>query len=125
MRYLWMDEYMLKKPGVSKHFKEKWQWNCYQVGGKMFAAFCSDKEGEPVITLKCEPSHGVVLRGKYPHISPGYYMNKRHWISVRLESPVTDDFLRRLMDDSYRLVYDGLTKKARRLIEEDGGPATE
>lgn len=110
MRYLWMDEYMLKKIGVSKHFKSKWQWNCYQVGGKMFAAFCSDKEGEPVLTLKCEPEHARRLMEASPHIMPGYYMNKQHWISVRLESPVTDQLLRELMDESYRLVYDKLPK---------------
>ena len=110
MRYLWMDEYMLKKIGVSKHFKPKWQWNCYQVGGKMFAAFCSDKEGEPVLTLKCEPEHARRLMEASPHIMPGYYMNKQHWISVRLESPVTDQLLRELMDESYRLVYEKLPK---------------
>lgn len=117
MRYLWMDEYMLKKNGVSKQFRPRRRWNCYQIGGKMFAAFCSDREGEPVITLKCAPEHAQQLIASSPDITPGYYMNKRHWISVRLESAVTDELLRALMDESYRLVKENLPVRQKETLQ--------
>ena len=37
------------------------------------------------MTLKCDPEHGEVLRGEHPAITPGYHMNKRHWITVTLD----------------------------------------
>ena len=38
MKYEWIDEYLLKKPGVTKDLQKEWNWIRYQIGGKMFAA---------------------------------------------------------------------------------------
>ena len=38
MRYTWIDEYLLNKPGVTKDLKKEWNWIRYQIGEKMFAA---------------------------------------------------------------------------------------
>ena len=83
MKYDWMDEYLMAKPGVEKDFKEEWNWRRYMIYGKMFAALCfDDNNKESLITLKLEPVEGDFLRQQYKDIIPGYYMNKVHWNSV-------------------------------------------
>ncbi len=113
MRYEWLDAELLSKPCTTKDFKAEWQWVRYMVDGKMFAATLDDREGRPVVSLKLDPLEGEFLRGQYPDIAPGYYMNKRHWNSVRLDGEVPDDLLQELVEKSYQLVLGGLTKKER------------
>ncbi len=117
MRYGWIDDYLMEKKGVTKDFKSEWNWIRYQIGGKMFAAICLDSDGKPhYITLKLEPSEGEFLRGQYKDIIPGYYMNKVHWNSVNPDGEVPDGLLREMLDKSYLLVFNGLSKKLREEI---------
>ncbi len=116
MRYEWLDGELLGMPGAVKDFKVEWQWIRYMVGGKMFAATLTDGEGHAVVSLKLDPLEGEFLRGQYPDIAPGYYMNKRHWNSIRLDGEVSDDLLRELARKSYRLVFEGLPKKQRESV---------
>ena len=112
MRYGWMDEYLLSKPGVTKDLQEDWNWLRYHVGGKMFAAVCMNDEDKPVyITLKLEPLTGEFWRSRYEDVLPGYYMNKVHWNSIRPDGQVPDEILRDMLDQSYALVLAGLSKK--------------
>lgn len=112
MRYQWLDEYLMKKKGVTKDFKEEWQWTRYLLGEKMFTAVCLDQTGkEALITLKLEPAYGDYLRGQFEDITPGYYMNKVHWNSVAADGEVPDELLRELLDQSYQLVLGSLSKK--------------
>ena len=116
MRYTWLDDYLLAKPGVTTN-TENWNWVRYMVGGKMFAAVCLDEQNVPYyITLKLEPLEGEFLRQQYADIHPGYYMNKLHWNSIKPDGQVPDDLLRRLLDKSYDLIFAGLTKKLQREI---------
>lgn len=119
MRYLWLDEFLLHKPGVTKDFKEEWNWIRYQIGGKMFAAVCLGEDDEPYyITLKLEPAEGDFFRSQYEDIIPGYYMNKVHWNSVQADGAVPDDLLKDLLEKSYQLVLQGLSKKKQKEILE-------
>ena len=113
MRYEWLDGELLAKPGVQRDFKTEWQWVRYMGGGKLFGATPTDGEGKPVVSLKLDPLEGEFLRGQYPDIAPGHYMNKRHWNSIRLDGDVPDDLMRDLAEKSYRLVLGGLTRKER------------
>ena len=47
MKYEWINEYLLKMPGVTKDLQKDWNWIRYQIGGKMFAAICLDDNGKP------------------------------------------------------------------------------
>ncbi|WP_186422543.1 MmcQ/YjbR family DNA-binding protein [Lacrimispora celerecrescens] len=112
MRYQWIDEYLKSMKGVSSDFKEEWNWTRYLLGDKMFAAVCKDDQGRDfLITLKLEPVEGQFLRQQYEDITPGYYMNKVHWNSIKADGNVPDDLLKDLLEKSYRLVLAGLTKK--------------
>ncbi|MCR5204712.1 MAG: MmcQ/YjbR family DNA-binding protein [Lachnospiraceae bacterium] len=117
MKYEWIEEYLLKKPGVTKDLQEEWNWIRFQVGGKMFAAICRDDNDQPYyITLKLEPLEGDFMRKQYEDIIPGYYMNKVHWNSVKANGDVPDDLLMDMLDHAYQIVFDGLSKKKQKEI---------
>lgn len=117
MKYEWIDEYLLKKPGVTKDLQEEWNWIRYHIGGKMFAAICRDDDDNPYyITLKLDPLEGDYLRKTYEDIIPGYYMNKTHWNSVKADGEVPDDVLKDMLDRAYQIVFESLTKKKQKEI---------
>jgi len=72
--YEWIDAYILSKTGITKDFKEEWEWERYLLNQKMIAAICNDKDGNDIITVKCEPSFGEQLRNEYEEIGPGHYI---------------------------------------------------
>lgn len=117
--YPWIHEELLNKAGVVKDFKMEWNWHRYLIGGKMYAAVCvDDKSGEEVLlTLKLEPLEGELLRKQYEDIIPGYYMNKTHWNSVKLNGDVPDEVIRHMMAESYRLIAGSLPKKVQKELE--------
>ena len=117
--YPWLEEYLLQRPGVTSDFKVEWGWQRYMVGGKLFAALMhpTDKYDaayaeKDLLNLKCDP----LLRQQHPEVLPGFYSDKRCWNSVDLGGGLPDDLLRRMIDDSYQLVFAKLTKKLQREI---------
>jgi predicted DNA-binding protein (MmcQ/YjbR family) len=73
------------------------------ANGKMFAV--SVATSEPLdISVKCDPDIAQALRAEYAAIVEGYHLNKRHWITITLNSDVTDERVRQLVRDSYDLV---------------------
>jgi predicted DNA-binding protein (MmcQ/YjbR family) len=46
-------------------------------------------------------------------------MNKTHWITVYLDRTLEDRLIKRLIDDSYNIVYKSLTKKVKAQLEVD------
>ncbi len=86
-----------------------------KVGGKMFAL--ADVDNFTSINLKCDPGKAIELREQYAGISPGYHMNKKHWITVNVNEDVPDTLLQELISASYTLVYDSLPKKLKYELE--------
>lgn len=111
MKYQWVEEYCLSKAGVEKDYKDEWGVIRYLIGGKMFLMQGGDKNGEPIITVKCEPEFGKSLRDEFKDIIPGYYMNKEHWNSIYVEGEVPDEIVKQMIAMSYDLVFKSLTKK--------------
>ncbi len=118
MKYEWLDQYLLSNQSAQKDFKVEWGWDRYLLKNKMFAAICRDKAGRPIITLKCEPMHGAFLREQYSDIVSGYYMNKEHWNSVCLDGEVPEDVLKSMIDESYQLIFQSMSKKMQKDILE-------
>ena len=119
MKYDWIDEYLLKKPGVTKDLQAEWNWIRYNIGGKMFAAICNDDDNKPYyITLKTDPLEAEYLRKEYEDIIPGYYMNKVHWSSVKADGNVPDETMKDILDNAYRLILHKHTKKLQKEILE-------
>jgi len=81
----------------------------FKVMGKMFA-LVAEYQGVTRVTYKCQPADGELLVSQFEGIVPGYYMNKRHWITVSLNSDVNEAMLCDLADKSYQLVVSKLRK---------------
>ncbi len=117
MKYEWIDEFLMSKPGVTKDLQQEWNWIRYKIDGKMFAAICRDDEDRPYyITLKLDPLEGEFWRGQFEDIIPGYYMNKMHWNSVKADGNVPDDVLMDLLNKAYLIVLGSLSKKKQQEI---------
>lgn len=89
----------------------------FKVMGKMFA-LVSQNETPSRVTLKCAPADGEILVSQYESVTPGYYMNKRHWITISLVGEVPDQILIDLANGSYDLVVSKLTRAARSELEQ-------
>ncbi len=110
-------EYCLAKKGVTESFPFDDVTLVLKVGSKMFALFNIDG-GAPTINLKCDPVIAEFLRGKYSDdVEPGYHMNKKHWNTVNVESPIIPESeIMDMIDNSYDLVFKGLKKVEREEI---------
>jgi predicted DNA-binding protein (MmcQ/YjbR family) len=51
-------------------------------------------------------------------VQPGYHLNKEHWNTVALDGSIADEGIQAMIDESYRLVVKGLSKAARRQLEQ-------
>ena len=107
MHYEWLDAYLLSFPGVEKDYQPVWQWFRYKVRGRLFAAVCSPGPeykiygGHDLVNLKCGAAEGELLRARYPDILPGFYSDKRTWISCLLDGELPEEVLRDLCGRSY------------------------
>lgn len=121
----WIDEYLQSKAGCTKDYKAEWEWERYLVGGKMFAALMkpSDKydvlyAGKDIINLKCDPLMADILRENHTEVLPGFYSDKRTWNSIDLCGSLPEETIKQMIDDSYKLVFEKLTKKAQKEIQQ-------
>ena len=120
MKYEWIDEFLMKKPGVNRDLQEEWNWIRYKIDDKMFAAICRGDNNKPVyITLKLEPSEGEFWRAQFEDVIPGYYMNKTHWNSIKADGEVPDDVLRGMLENAYSIVLHSLSKRRQKEILEN------
>ncbi|MFC5270209.1 MmcQ/YjbR family DNA-binding protein [Adhaeribacter terreus] len=103
-------EYCLAKKGVTEGLPFDADTLVFKVGGKMFALTnLSDFDGG--IALKCDPEKALQLREEFPDdITGAYHMSKKHWNNVKPNGSVPYMLLKELIDQSYLLVYNGLTR---------------
>ena len=74
------------------------------ANNKVFAITSADGEPDPTVTAKSHPDDAEALRQQYAAITPGYHMNKRHWITIRLDGTVSVELLGEILRESYTLV---------------------
>ncbi len=104
-------KYCLSKKGVSEDFPFGEDTLVFKVGGKIFAITSFSKPLS--VNLKCDPERAVELREKYEEVQPGYHMSKKHWNTVNFEGRISGKELLKMVDDSYALVVNGLSKSIR------------
>jgi predicted DNA-binding protein (MmcQ/YjbR family) len=107
-------EYCLAKPGTTEDMPFGDNTLVYKVAGKIFALTDIDYFGS--INLKCDPEQALLLREMYEEVQPGYHMNKKHWNTIHLSGRILDRQLKTWIDDSYRLVVEGLPRVQRQQI---------
>jgi predicted DNA-binding protein (MmcQ/YjbR family) len=108
-------EYCLSKKGVTEHFPFDEDTLVFKVGGKMFAlsSLSQWEKGEPAVNLKCDPERAQELRAQYDDIKPGWHMSKIHWNTVDINKDVPNALVKELIDHSYELVFNSLSKKVK------------
>jgi predicted DNA-binding protein (MmcQ/YjbR family) len=100
------------KPGTVEDYPFGDQVAVFKVAGKMFALVPLGETPQS-ISLKCDPELATSLRNRYPGVTPGYHLNKRHWNTLTLDGSVPDDEVLELIDHSYDLVVARLTRAQR------------
>jgi predicted DNA-binding protein (MmcQ/YjbR family) len=85
------------------------EWEVYKVRGRVFMLM-TEVPGRPVVILKSDPGEAKALREENAHITPGYHMNKKHWITLEGGEGIDEALLKELVTESYRLVVARLPK---------------
>ena len=88
----------------------------FKVMGKIFALM--NLNGDLSINLKCNPEKAIDLREHNLAIVPGYHMNKKHWNTLFIDGSLSDKLIFELIDESYLLIIDSLSKKQKLRLEE-------
>ena len=82
-------------------------WEVFKVRDKVFMLM-TDVTGEPIVILKTAPEDGKALRTEHDDITPGYHMNKKHWITLHPSGDLQPELIDNLVTDSYLLVVENL-----------------
>ncbi|MDF7674226.1 MmcQ/YjbR family DNA-binding protein [Acetobacteraceae bacterium ESL0709] len=82
------------------HGRGKWFAIIMKVSGATLGL--KMKDDVEIVNVKAKPAHIVFLLQK-EGIFPAYHMNKNHWISVRLDGPLSSKEICGLLADSYGL----------------------
>jgi predicted DNA-binding protein (MmcQ/YjbR family) len=107
-------DYCLAKKGVTETFPFDNETLVMKVGTKMFLLM--GLERQPLgINVKTDPEWSAELREQYPQITGAYHMNKTHWNSVSVDG-LKRELIFKLIDQSYDLVFNSLTKKIQNII---------
>ena len=85
------------------------EWDAARVKGKWF--MISTVRDQRIVNLKADPQDVLSLSADFPSISPGYNMNKKHWITIAPGEAVTVGLVRELVKQSYALVVETLPKR--------------
>lgn len=110
-----LQAYLLNKKAATEETPFGPEALVYKVMGKMFALVAW--QADPLtVSLKCEPGQALFLRDLYPAVRPGYHMNKTHWNTVTLDGSIPESEVLGMIDDSYHLVVNSLTRAQREAL---------
>jgi predicted DNA-binding protein (MmcQ/YjbR family) len=112
MDYETLCAYLENKPGAWRDMPFGTEVLVFKALNKMFA-LVAWQDDPLTIAVKADPVDAIILRRQYPAVKPGYHLNKKHWNTVTLDGSIPDEELRRMIDDSYRLVVQGMTRAER------------
>jgi predicted DNA-binding protein (MmcQ/YjbR family) len=109
MDYEALCDYLESKPGVRRDMPFGVDTLVFKVLDKMFALLAW--QAEPLsISLKADPIDAIILRNQYQAVKPGYHLNKKHWNTLTLDGSIPDAEIEQMIDESYNLVVQGMTK---------------
>lgn len=87
-------------------------WEVFKVRNKVFMLM-TEITGEPIVIVKADPEDGKALRHQYEDVTPGYHMNKQHWITLHPGGDLKKSLVDELVTESYRLVVENLPRAKR------------
>lgn len=101
----WAAERVNELPGAYLEHPFGPEWDVFKVRGKVFM-LQSDATGTPMVTVKSDPADSRMLRESYESITPGYHMNKKHWITLHPGGELDRQLVEDLVTESYLLVIE-------------------
>lgn len=114
-------KYFLLKTGVTEEMPFKVAVPVFKVGDKIFGLINIHESDRKSINLKYPKNHIYEIRSIYQEIRPAYHMNKDNWNTIYLDGSLEEDFIKELIDVSYNLVFNSLTKKKQKEILDMSG----
>lgn len=103
-------DYCLKKKAVTEGLPFGPDVIVFKVKSKAFLFLPLDTE-QLRFNVKCDPDLAIELREEYDCVKPGYHMNKKHWNTVEVDGSLNIKQLKQMIDHSYELVVQSLSKK--------------
>lgn len=104
-------------PGASMSHPFGPEYEVFKVRGKVFMIL-AEVTGDSIVVIKSDPEDSKALQETCSDITPGYHMNKKHWITLKPGSSIDHGLVQELVTESYRLVVAGLPR-ARQPIDPD------
>ncbi|WP_328752834.1 MmcQ/YjbR family DNA-binding protein [Streptomyces sp. NBC_00285] len=102
----------LALPDVSHGYPFAPGLDVYKVAEKVFLIVTDDPD-EQIITVKCEPERAHAHMHGHASITPGRYLDKRHWISLGPGPGITERLVTDAVEDSYDLAVERLPQRDR------------
>lgn len=103
-------EFCLALPQAVETFPFGEETSVFKTSGndKIFA-LAALTEQPLSVSLKCDPEESIALREEFVAVTPGYHLNKKHWITIVLDESahdggVPDDLVEQLLRGSHTLV---------------------
>lgn len=87
-------------------------WEVFKVCGKIFMLL-TELDGESIVIIKAHPEEAHMLCDQYDDITPGYHMNKKHWITLHPGGSLSRSMIAELVTESYLLVVEKLPRAQR------------
>jgi predicted DNA-binding protein (MmcQ/YjbR family) len=87
-------------------------WEVFKVNGRVFMLM-TEVPGRPVVIVKADPVEAEALQAAHPDITPGYHMNKKHWITLTPDGSLDRRLVEELVTESYRLVVGKMPRSQR------------
>jgi predicted DNA-binding protein (MmcQ/YjbR family) len=100
-----LQDFCLALPQAIETFPFGFETSVFKTSGndKIFALSALDEE-PLTVSLKLDPEESLALQAEYAQITPGYHLNKKHWVTIVLDGKVPDDLVERLLRESHGLV---------------------
>ncbi|MGA5009257.1 MmcQ/YjbR family DNA-binding protein [Streptomyces koyangensis] len=102
----------LALPGTGHGYPFTKYLDVYKVAGKVFLIVTDDPDDQ-IIAVKCAPEHARARVRSYDTITPGRYLDKRHWISLGPGPGITKKLVTDAVEDSYDLAVERLPRRDR------------
>ncbi|ROU08210.1 MmcQ/YjbR family DNA-binding protein [Lysobacter enzymogenes] len=94
----------------------------YSVGGKFFAYFKTSEPERWRFSFRSDAERFLELTG-IPGIKPARFMGRHHWVTVVDVRQMPADYLRELVDWSYRRALGNLSRKRQAEVLREAGAA--
>lgn len=85
-------EFCLQHKGVTENFPFDEVTLVFKVGSKMF--LLANLDGELSINIKGEPERIIQLKEEYEAVLPGYHMNKKHWVTIKMDGSIKEELIK-------------------------------